>query len=259
MEDGRHMESSLFRVALARRLRLRLLDRPSWRPFCGEILDEFGDHALTCSCNGDRTVRHNRFRNTFWEDSRMAGMDTEREKANLLPARPSDDGARLKPGRRPADVFWSGGEPVGGALGIRGVAWDFAITSGMRSDRIRNQGENVTAIYDMYEDFKRQHQQTAQQCQEQGIAFEPLVVEAHGGGWSATLRKVVDNIAIRQGTVSADMHEPASLRIAQRLSICLQAENARAVLKRLPGTESEGEERVDEIDWGTMDAPTEWQ
>ena len=66
-----------------------------------------------------------------------------------------------------------------------------------------------------------------------------MVAEAHSGGWSGTFRKVVDNMALRQGSAGSEWVEPASLRIAQRLSICIHAENARAVLKRLPSVEVE--------------------
>ena len=103
-----------------------------------------------------------------------------------------------------------------------------------------DQGVGVGRVFSEYEVFKKQHQDTERQCQEQGFSFEPLVVEAHGGGWSGTLRKVVDNLALRQKTVWSDSPEPASLRIAQRLSICLQAENARAVLKRMSAPEAQG-------------------
>ena len=86
----------------------------TWCPFCGEILDPFGDHALVCGCKGDRTMRHNWFRNAFWEEARAAGMDVEKEKANLLPERPDQDGIPTVSGTRPADVFWKDGDPVGG-------------------------------------------------------------------------------------------------------------------------------------------------
>ncbi len=77
-----------------------------------------------------------------------------------------------------------------------------------------------------------------------------MVVEAHGGGWSGTLRKVVDDIAARQKTLH-DGSEPGSLRIAQRLAICLQAENARAILKRLSGPEMAEVTIEDEATWDT--------
>ena len=194
-------------------------------------------------------MRHNRFRYAFWEEARAAGLDVEKEKANLLPERPDQDGIPTVSGRRPADVFWKDGEPVGGGSRCRGIAWDFAVTSGMRADRLRGQGEDVGRVFREYEDFKRQHLDTATQCSKEGFFFEPLVVEAHGGGWSGTLRKVIDDIAARQTTLH-EGPEPASLRIAQRLTICLQAENARAILKRLTGPEpAEGKE--EEVMWET--------
>ena len=63
------------------------------------------------------------------------------------------------------------------------------------------------------------------------------------------MRKVVDNIARRQDATGSGGPEPASLRIAQRLSICLQAENARAILKRLAHREVETAEEEAEWDW----------
>ena len=104
-------------------------------------------------------------------------------------------------------------------------------------------------IFREYEHFKKQYKSTAEQCKNEGFAFEPLIIEAHGGGWSGTLRKVVDNIARRQDATGSGGPEPASLRIAQRLSICLQAENARAILKRLAHREVETAEEEAEWDW----------
>ena len=34
-----------------------------------------------------------------------------------------------------------------------------------------------------YEDFKREHLNTQQLCQPEGITFIPLIAEADGGGW----------------------------------------------------------------------------
>ena len=160
--EGRKMESALSRVALARRLRLRFSDDSCWYPFCSEIMDPFGDHALVCSCKGDRTVRHNRLRNIFWEESRTAGLMTEREKANLLPDRPSEDGIRAATGkatqgRRPADVYWKGGVPISGDVGGKGVAWDFAVTSGLRTDKLTDQGVDVERVFREYEQIKNQY------------------------------------------------------------------------------------------------------
>ena len=48
--EGKHMEPELFRLAVARRLRQPICEKDTLCPFCGEIMDRFGDHALVCSC-----------------------------------------------------------------------------------------------------------------------------------------------------------------------------------------------------------------
>ena len=88
-------------------------------------------------------------------------------------------------------------------------------------------------LFTDYEAYKRDHLHTDRQCSDLGFRFVPLVIEAHGGGWSALLRHSVDRVAKSQHTGFAVGQEPASLRIAQRISISLQRENARAILRRL--------------------------
>ena len=77
-------------------------------------------------------------------------------------------------GRRPADVWWPRG------LGGKSVAWDFAVTSGMRTEHLT--GTAVEHIFSEYEDYKNDYKDTAGQCTQQGFVFQPLIIEAHGGG-----------------------------------------------------------------------------
>ena len=49
---GTKMDSELFRIGIARRLRIRLLNEPSACLACGSALDVYMDHALTCCCGG---------------------------------------------------------------------------------------------------------------------------------------------------------------------------------------------------------------
>jgi hypothetical protein len=196
-------------------------------PCCGEPLDRFGDHALTCSCNGDRTVRHNSVRNVVFEEATEANLQAEREKAGLLPERPGEDGLPVKSGaRRPADVWLP--------RGTRGEAeaLDFAVTSGLQAAWYRRAADDPGSVFAHYEGFKREHKQTDQVCAEQGFKFTPLIVEAHGGGWSPALRRVVDWIAKSAQATGHEKAAAVSLKIAQRISCSLQKENARAVLRR---------------------------
>ena len=123
-------------------------------------MDSFGDHALTCPCHGDRTVRHRSARDGSFECAARAGMRPEREKQGLLPARPGEDGigqgdsaeegsVSLRQRWRPADVY------VPQALRGKPTALDFACTSGLRADAFRGATTDPERVLTAYEDFKR--------------------------------------------------------------------------------------------------------
>ena len=80
-------------------------------------MDRWGDHALVCSCNGDRTLRHNAVRDAIFCEAIDAGVDAEREKAGLLPPKPDEEAARNL--RRPADVYL----PVGMVVSLPRWTW----------------------------------------------------------------------------------------------------------------------------------------
>ena len=68
------MDSELYRIALARRMRVPLLDETATCSACSACLNVFMDHALVCSCGGDRTLRHNAIRDAFFEEVQAAGV-----------------------------------------------------------------------------------------------------------------------------------------------------------------------------------------
>ena len=234
VDDGRAIEGDLFRVAIKRRLRVPMQEEDGFCPLCGQGMDRFGDHALTCQCRGDRTGRHNCIRNVGCEEAILAGAQPEREKAGLLPARPQEDGILGPPSsRRPADIFLPRGET--GAP----VALDFAVTSGLRQDWLRAVVAHPNHVFEEYEAFKRSYQDTEGICQSAGFRFLPMVMKAHGGSWSPAAQKAWDWLAKNQRASWSDGYEPTSLRIAQRLSCSLHRENARAILRRqvIPSTD----------------------
>ena len=225
---GREIESALFKVALRRRLRLPVAPADACCPCCGELLDSFGDHALTCCCKGDRTVRHNAVRDVVFGEASLAGSAPVREKAGLLPARPAEDGlGQTECLRRPADIW------LPRVLGASGEALDFACTSGLRGDFLERSAVDGGSVFPAYELFKRSFKNTDIECSTAGFKFTPMVLESHGGGWSPMARSVLDRFAKAQSAAWLEGQEPASLRIAQRISCTLQRENARAVLRRL--------------------------
>ena len=126
-------------------------------------MDAFLDHALVCSCGGDRTLRYNAVRNDFFDEAQAAGVRCEKEKLNLLPPRLDDESLRGEDavnGRRPADVWlahWSRGR-VG--------AIDFAVNSGLRNDVVGAAAQEPTVVSARYENIKRGHLRTQTQCNE---------------------------------------------------------------------------------------------
>ena len=221
------MDASLFKVSLKRRLRAPVFDTEGPCLLCGDVMDIWGDHALTCSCGGDRTIRHNAIRNVCYEEALEAGLRPEREKAGLLPGRPATDGLEVLNGhRRPADVWLPRGPSS------KGEALDFAVSSGLQSELFRPVVDAPGLVFHRYDSMKRGFKGTADLCEAAGFKFVPLVVEAHGGGWSSSTRATVDFIANTQAACHHDDVATVSLKIAQRISCTLHRENARAVLRR---------------------------
>ena len=193
VDDGREIDAQLFKITLRRRLRAPVYEAEHYCPLCGVVMDRWGDHALTCECGGDRTVRHNAIRNICYEEATEAALRPEREKANLLPQRPVADGLPQKhSGRRPADVWLPRG-----ASG-KGEALDFAISSGMQSELFHPVAETPGLVFHRYNDLKRSFQGNAHTCEAQGFKFVPVVLEAHGGGWSPLTRASFDWISKQQ-------------------------------------------------------------
>ena len=120
----------------------------------------------------------------------------------------------------------------------------------MRHDREAAVLADPEGAIKAYEDAKRSYRPpgallpTEEACQSAGFAFVPMVMEAHGGGWGADARAVIGSIA--RCVAAARNVEPsvASLELAQRISIALHRENARAILRRRlwEGGEEDGDE-----------------
>ena len=185
---------------------------------------------MVCSCGGNRTIRHNAVRNVCYDEAVDANLRPSREKAGLLPGRPAEDGLPSRAGnRRPADVWIPRGRDG------KGEALDFAVSSGMQSNLFCPVAETPGLVFSRYEQMKRDYKNTGQLCNEASFTFSPLVLEAHAGGWSPLTRTVFDWLAKAQAASHHEDPSIVSLRIAQRISCTLQAENARAILQRTVG------------------------
>ena len=176
-------------------------------------------------------MRHNHLSNHTFHWCQSSGLTPELEKPGLLLPRPlhgafHEDGSRQSDGRRPADVYvprWKRGMPV---------AFDFAVTSGLRTSNLSASISDCRSATVLYEDFKREHNSTELDCQQQGIHFTPLVVEAVGGGWGPAADKAFAQLAKLKTSVSGERRSVVLSQLYQNLGIILHRENARAVLRR---------------------------
>ena len=163
---------------------------------------------------------------------REAGINAELEKAGLLPPRPNGEEVTSAyrstvRGRRPADIWIPNGfDGQGGAI-------DFAVTSGLRADRLAAAASDPASIGASYEVYKRTYLDTQDQCNHQGFQFLPFVVEAHDGGLAICARRIVAFIAKTGAARNGEEVEVEAAGLSRRISVYLQRENARAVLRRL--------------------------
>ena len=140
---------------LQRRLRMPIFSAEHYCPLCDGVVDMHGDHCLVCCGGGDRTKRHNLLRNQVNNRFLTAGFSSELERPGLLRPRPllgslGEDGSRYdgpqnEEGRRPADVYvprWRRGAPA---------CLDFAVTSGLRADRVRDSARDPASATIHYE------------------------------------------------------------------------------------------------------------
>ena len=168
---------------------------------------------------------HNGARNLCARFADSAGLNPTLEQPHLLPPKPDDPaGSNL---RRPADVFvpsWSHGQPA---------AFDLAITSPQRQSTLGQAASQVGSAARSYEDHKRSHLHTEEECRQQGILFIPLVAET-SGGWGpsalSTFSKWAKLATKRNGAASSP--KAVLPQFLERLCVCIRAAKARAVLRR---------------------------
>ena len=242
---GTKVAPQLYVPMLQRRLRMQVFDEPFFCPCCDGVMDVWADHALTCACGGDRTKRHNLVRNVGVRLAYSAGWRPEAEKPGLLRPRPTqgskcEDGSEVKEGsrgpeaRRPADLYVPRWDLDGSA------ALDFAVTSGLRTYLLERTAADGSSSLLSYEQFKRSYLDTASHCASEGLAFVPMVVEAHSGAWGPAASKVWLRLGRAVSLVSGESTAVECLRALQNLGLTLHRETARAILRRSPDRDRTG-------------------
>ena len=138
---------------------------------------QWGSRPFLSPCwgvfRGERTLRHHAVGDTIHRWAERAGLQPEREKPGLLlPQRPEKTSLGR---RRPADIF------VPSLAGLP-TALDIAVTAPQRSESLREASCKSGAAADAYTEVKAGHLQTGQNCERQGVRFQPLSWKARAPG-----------------------------------------------------------------------------
>ena len=195
--------------------------------FCGLAMDAKGRHANSCMAGGDAVAVHNAVRDLVHDYCARAQLRPQAEAPGLLDGR-----------RRPADILLraatgmlaplpDGSRPVGpGALAL-----DVAVINSLGpshwDDTLKGPHDAVTA----YASRKRQHLDTASQCLQVGIHYQPMVWDIHGGSTPET-RAVMHRLAGLVALVEGDEVRRVYARMADQVATVLARGAGRALRRR---------------------------
>ena len=213
---GLHLRGQEFVVAVKCRIGLPIFNSAGKCPACNKDSDMLGDHALVCAFGGERIARHNSLRDALHSTAAEAGLAPMKEGRALLPG--TD--------KRPADIFiphWAGGLDA---------ALDVTVTHPLQ-DATRA-GAATTAGFALNKAYDRKVAAVGELCQQQGIAFIPIVAESLGG-WHPTaveqFRKLGSALARQTGQEESE----AIAHLITRASILLQKGLTSLLINRIPG------------------------
>ena len=152
---------------------------------------------MTCMGHGHKQLMHTSFRNVVYRLAQRTRTQPKLEPIGLLPNNPQ---------QRPADILITALPDIHISSWRRfpRLALDCAITSPFQqqTQQIASSSPLVSGI--RYADFKHKHLDTKQQCEQQHIGFEPLIMESSGGmiGETTTLLSLLCGIIDRHEGLS---------------------------------------------------------
>jgi hypothetical protein len=123
-EDGKDtlLPPRNFRIAVAYRLGVHVINQEIACPLCTQLINKFGDHATCCTKSGDLIIRHNALRNLIDSIGNDGQLSPVLEKKGIL-------GHTI--GRRPGDVTFEQWTES------KGLAIDVAVTSPLAPTYVR--------------------------------------------------------------------------------------------------------------------------
>ena len=115
------------------------------------------------------------------------------------------------------------------------------MTSGLQTQYLRGVvADGFDFVLLKYEDHKESYLDTKRACEDDGMSFLPLIIEAVGGGWGNKARNVWSELAKSIALATGEQSSTTAVRFLQGFSLTLHRENARTILRRAPGIISGG-------------------
>ena len=189
-------------------------------PFCDQAMDPRGYHALTCRKSGSLGIRHNALREAFLHFCHVAKWDARREVPDLIKGTAS----------RPADILLPGSSlSIPKYSSSFSTCLDFAVCHNQQSKYIKKASVESGAAATGYEESVKMPRYLAE-CTRNKLNFIPMVVEVFGA-WGKSARPVMENVARAVSSTSVFDEEKAQCYLRQGLSVVLQRQNARTLLK----------------------------
>ena len=213
---GLHLRGQEFVAAVKCRIGLPIFNYAGKCPACNKDSDMLGDHALVCAFGGERIARHNSLRDALHSTAAEAGLAPMKEGRALLPG--TD--------KRPADIFiphWAGGLDA---------ALDVTVTHPLQ-DATRA-GAATTAGFALNKAYDRKVAAVGELCQQQGIAFIPIVAESLGG-WHPTAVEQLQKLGSALARQTGQEESEAIAHLITRASILLQKGLTSLLINRIPG------------------------
>ena len=160
---GLHLQDCEFRCCLRYWLGVPLHSSQYTCPECGRMADQYGDHQVGCSGNGDRISRHNAIRDVIFSAAQSAALAPTKEAPSLMP----------NSSMRPADILlptWHQGRPA---------ALDVHVISPLQEQTL---AEAATSPgHALQVGIQRKLTSNLSTCRSVGVEFIPLVFETLGG------------------------------------------------------------------------------
>lgn len=208
---GNLLDNNTFRIAVS--LRVGAPCQVPHRCVCGEMVDRFGHHALSCVKSAGRIPRHASLNDIIRRAFVSAGVPSVLEPNGLM----RDDG------KRPDGmtiVPWKMGQPL---------VWDATCVDTLAPSHLPGTIDRAGAAASKAEDLKRHKYVYLDRM----YMFVPFGVETLGP-WGPSALNLFRDLAKRLFEASGDRN--AGAYFGQKLSIAIQRGNAASVLATFPPT-----------------------